>query len=116
MLYWKKGQIIGKYIFGNFFSICSQKTLAQLESIQEQLKEAIHERDETRAQLYVVQESSEQHQEALTRLQNVLHDFQKNQTREINLATEREKRKLGEEKKRNTELELQLRMANVRTF
>lgn len=94
----------------------SQKTSAQLEAIQEQLSEAIHERDETRAQLLAVQESSEQHQEALTRLQNVLQDFQKNQTREISLAIEREKRKLEEEKKRNTELELQLRMVNVRTF
>ncbi|KAB7508071.1 Thyroid receptor-interacting protein 11 [Armadillidium nasatum] len=92
----------------------NQKTTAQLEAIQEQLSEAIHERDETRAQLLVVQESSEQHQEALTRLQNVLQDFQKNQTREISLAIEREKRKLEEEKKRNTELELQLRIVNVR--
>ncbi|RXG70218.1 Thyroid receptor-interacting protein 11, partial [Armadillidium vulgare] len=92
----------------------NQKTTAQLEAIQEQLSEAIHERDETRAQLLAVQESSEQHQEALTRLQNVLQDFQKNQTREISLAIEREKRKLEEEKKRSTELELQLRMVNGR--
>lgn len=91
----------------------SQKTSVQLETLQNKLEEAIHQRDEARLQLHSSEEAALQHQEAVTRLQQVLQDFQKNQARDVAMATERERRKYDHEKEKSADLEVQIKQMKV---
>ncbi|XP_068234702.1 thyroid receptor-interacting protein 11-like isoform X2 [Palaemon carinicauda] len=87
-----------------FYNSASQRASVQVESLQEQLRELAAKRDDAILRLHTAEEAAEQHQHALTTLQQVLQDFQKGQAREIAEATERTRRQLEEEQDKSRSL------------
>lgn len=85
----------------SFYNSASQRASVHVEALQEQLRDISAKRDDAVLRLHAAEELTEQHQQSLATLQQVLQDFQKGQSREISEATERTRRQLEAEEEKS---------------
>ncbi|KAF5295883.1 hypothetical protein FQR65_LT10371 [Abscondita terminalis] len=82
----------------SIYTSVSIRANQQVETLQTQLQLVSNQRDELRGKVSVLEDENNKHMAALTNLQFVLEQFQKDKQKDVNLETERIRRQIAHEK------------------